>query len=232
MKLRKPWLIHLVAFFAAGIVRLWMGSLRYRVSCRGGCRLPVNPRSRRFIYAFWHESLLVASMMKTRSHTLSSRHADGELTTSLCKHFRIGVVRGSSSGGAVEALIGLRRASRRTHLGVTPDGPRGPRHRVKVGLAYLASLTGLPVVPCGVAYSRAMRFRSWDRFALPLPWSTIYSVTAPEVVVPRGLHRAGLEHYRRVIEERMLWATEEAERWAERACGKARDGGGRSQAAA
>ena len=36
MKLRKPWLIHLVAFFAAGIVRLWMGSLRYRSSFRGG----------------------------------------------------------------------------------------------------------------------------------------------------------------------------------------------------
>jgi len=72
----------------------------------------------------------------------------------------------------------------------------------------------------GFGHSRAWRFRSWDRFVLPKPFSTAYAVFAPPVRVPPGLDRAGLGHYRRLIEERMLKATEAAERWADRACGR------------
>jgi lysophospholipid acyltransferase (LPLAT)-like uncharacterized protein len=127
------------------------------------------------------------------------------------------VVRGSTTEGATEALRGLTRASRRTHLGITPDGPRGPRRHVKAGgVVYLAACTGLPIVPCGIAYSRAWRLRSWDRFALPRPWGTGYCVVMPPIRVPRRLNRAALEHYRRLVEEQMLWATEAAEHWAAR----------------
>lgn len=234
MKLRNPWLIRSAGLLGAGVVQLWMGTLRFRLArpaLAGGPRAgagapaehvyPADPRSKRFLYAIWHESILSAAALRLRAHTLISHHADGELIAQICRHLGIGVIRGSPKEGAIEGLRELCRVSERTHIALTPDGPRGPRRRVKPGIAFLASLTGLPVVGVGFGHSRAWRFKSWDRFALPRPFSTAYVVFAPPVRVPPGLDRAGLSEYRRLIEERMLEATDSAERWADRASGRA-----------
>jgi lysophospholipid acyltransferase (LPLAT)-like uncharacterized protein len=82
-------------------------------------------------------------------------------------------------------------------------------------LILLASVTGLPIVVCGVGYSRAWRARSWDRFAVPLPWSTACGVVAPAVHVPTGLNRTTLEQYRGLVETLLLAATDAAECWAQ-----------------
>jgi 1-acyl-sn-glycerol-3-phosphate acyltransferase len=82
-------------------------------------------------------------------------------------------------------------------------------------MVMLASRAGLPIVPVGVGYSRAWRARSWDRFALPRPFSRIVFVAGESVRVPADADREGLDHYRRLVEERMLQATEVAERLAE-----------------
>jgi lysophospholipid acyltransferase (LPLAT)-like uncharacterized protein len=212
MKLRNPMFIRLAARLGAWVFRLWMGTLRYHILCDDGTQHPTDPKVRRFLFAFWHESLLVGAAMKTPVHTLISHHADGELIAQVCQRLGIGVVRGSSTRGAEEALLQLRECARQTHLAVTPDGPQGPRRQIKRGLVYLASTTGLPVLGFGVGFSRAWRFGSWDRFALPRPFSTVWCVTAPPVDVPPGpLSRAELERYRRLIEERLLEATAIAE---------------------
>lgn len=221
MKLRNPFLIRLTGLLGAGAVQLWMGSVRFRFAFPAEHVYPSDPRRERFLYSCWHESMLSAAAIRLRAHTLISHHADGELIAQICRHLGVGVVRGGTSEGGTEALLKLCRVSARTHIVLTPDGPRGPRRRIKrSGVVYLASLTGLPVVGVGFGHSRAWRFRSWDRFVLPKPFSTAYAVFAPPVRVPPGLDRAGLGHYRRLIEERMLEATESAERWADRACGR------------
>jgi len=81
-------------------------------------------------------------------------------------------------------------------------------------LIYLASRSGLPIVPVGVAYTRGWRLRSWDRFGIPHPWSIATCVFAPAVHVPSDLNREGLQHYRRLIQEEMEAVTGVAERWA------------------
>jgi lysophospholipid acyltransferase (LPLAT)-like uncharacterized protein len=207
------------------LIRLWMSTVRLRILFSEEGRHPTDPRDRRFIYAFWHESILVAATVRTRIHVLISRHADGELIAQVCRFLGLRVARGSSTRGGVEALLELNRHSQRTHLAVTPDGPRGPRRKVQPGVVYLASLTGLPVVVFGVGFSRAWRARSWDRFAVPKPWSTAFCVIAPAVHVPPSLSREALERYRRLIEERLLGATLAAERWAEGGTRPAADGG-------
>jgi hypothetical protein len=75
----------------------------------------------------------------------------------------------------------------------------------------LASRSGLPIIPVGVGYSRAWRAGSWDRFAVPWPFSRCVFVGAEAVRVPPDLDREGLDHYRRLAEARMLEATEAAE---------------------
>jgi lysophospholipid acyltransferase (LPLAT)-like uncharacterized protein len=188
-----------------------MGSVHMRVLPQGGRGHPADPSRQRCLYAFWHESVLMAAKLKTRIHILISQHADGELIAQICRHLRLGVVRGSTTRGGGPALRELLRWSRRTHLGLTPDGPRGPRRRVQLGTIFLASHTGLPVVPFGVGFTRAWRARSWDRLAVPYPGSTAIVVIGPEVHVPPGLDREGLERYRDLVEGQMLAATREAE---------------------
>jgi lysophospholipid acyltransferase (LPLAT)-like uncharacterized protein len=214
MKLRHPWLIGCVALFGAILVRLWMGTIRFRMAFAGNVRHPTNPNQARFIYAFWHETILFAAAFKTRTHVLISQHADGELIARVARHLGMGTVRGSTTRGGGNALLEMIRFSQRTHLAATPDGPRGPRRRVQMGLVLLASRTGLPIVPMGVGAPRAWRAKSWDRFVVPLPYSTAHCVVGAAIHVPAKLNRAGLERYRCLVEERLLEATEQAERWA------------------
>jgi lysophospholipid acyltransferase (LPLAT)-like uncharacterized protein len=214
MKLRSPWLIRLIGFLGGVVLRRWMSTIRPRICFPDELRHPADPRVERFVYAFWHDTLLLPTAYSTRIHVLISQHGDGEMIAQICRHLRIGTVRGSTTRGGTQALLNMLKLSRRAHLGVTPDGPRGPRRQVQVGLIFIASYTGLPIVPLGVGYQRAWRFRSWDRFALPWPWSEARCVVAPPISVPARLNREGLEHYRSLVEERLLKATAAAERWA------------------
>jgi lysophospholipid acyltransferase (LPLAT)-like uncharacterized protein len=147
-------------------------------------------------------------------HVLISQHADGQLIAEVCRHLGFRTVRGSTTRHGVEALRQMLKAARRAHLGITPDGPRGPRRQVQPGLVYVAAKTGLPIVPAGFAYDRPWRARSWDRFAMPRPWSRATCVTADPITVPAELTREGLEEYRRRVEEALLSATDAAERLA------------------
>src|SRR5205823_5818788 len=139
-------------------------------------------------------------------------HADGQLIAEACRHLHFKLVRGSATRGGVEAVRQMRRFGDRVHLAITPDGPRGPRRQVKPGLVYLAAKTGLPIVPVGFAFHRAWRLRSWDRFALPWPWSAVECVTTDPVVVPEDADKGRLEEYQRRVEQALNLATEVAGR--------------------
>jgi hypothetical protein len=102
------------------------------------------------------------------------------------------------------------------HLGFTPDGPKGPRRRVQVGMIYIASRTGLPIVPCGYGFTHAWKLSSWDRFTIPRPFSRIVGVVCEPIHIPAELDRNELERWRIRVEEAFLKATADAEDWARR----------------
>jgi lysophospholipid acyltransferase (LPLAT)-like uncharacterized protein len=214
MKLRHPLLIRAAAFLGAGLIRGWMATVRYRIENRDAAPHPAHPRHGRFLYAFWHEALLVPTQFRVPTHVLISLHADGELIAQVCRHLGLGVVRGSTSRGGGRALFDMIEAAGATHLAITPDGPRGPRRRVQPGIVALAAHTGLPVIPLGFGFTNAWRARSWDRFALPKPGSTVVVIAGPAIRVPPDLDRPGIEEYRARIERQMLAVTEDAERRA------------------
>jgi lysophospholipid acyltransferase (LPLAT)-like uncharacterized protein len=167
----------------------------------------------RYLYAFWHENILVPAYHYARRdiHVLISEHADGRMIAEACRHLGFRVVRGSATRGGARAVRQMWRRSRSAHLAITPDGPRGPRRRVQPGVVYLAALTGLPIVPFGIAFTRAWRMNSWDRFAVPCPWSEAVCVTAEPIHVPENVRKDQLEHYRQKVEDAMNAATEAAE---------------------
>jgi hypothetical protein len=125
------------------------------------------------------------------------------------------VVAGSSTRGGVRAVKQMLQLGRHSHLAITPDGPRGPRRQLQPGLVYLASRTGLGVVPIGVGLDRPWRLRSWDRFAIPRPWSRGTAVIGAPLRVPPDLSAAQLEPYRQSIEAELQRVSALAEEWAE-----------------
>ncbi len=98
------------------------------------------------------------------------------------------------------------------HLAITPDGPRGPRRVVQDGVAYLASRSRIPLVAMGVASDNPWRAGSWDRMALPKPFSQARIVLSEPIEVPRKLRRDDLVPWR----ERAHQVLDDTQRCAER----------------
>lgn len=130
-----------------------------------------------FIYSFWHGQLLLASLVHDGKPTAAmiSRHGDGELIARVVERRSIHAVRGSTTRGgpaAFREMLDLVQDGW-TRLAITPDGPRGPRHRVQSGIVRLSALTGFPIIPAGLAARPAHQFRSWDGFLVPWPGARV-----------------------------------------------------------
>ena len=196
MKLRNPLLIRVVALLLSWVLRMWLGSLRYRIVVDTGSAAP-RVGGRRGIYLFWHEMLLLPTLHARHGFAvLASRHADGELVAQVVHMLGGHAVRGSTSSAGVSALRTLIRKGRLNNLAITPDGPRGPRRELKPGAVFLASKTGLPLIPVGFAIRDCRRHRSWDRMVLPKPGAAVIAIMGAPIDIPPELDRAGLERER------------------------------------
>ena len=142
------------------------------------------------IYCFWHQCVLPCTVYfrKSLSVILISRSFDGELITRILLKFGFGAVRGSSSRGASEGLLGLKKVieSGRTAI-FTADGPRGPIYQTKMGPIKLAQSTGAPIGAFHLEPERAWTINSWDRFLVPKPFTRIAVSWAQWTRVPAEL---------------------------------------------
>src|SRR5579875_970350 len=219
MKIQHPALIRAVGVTGSWLVRRLVGTNHFHFRYADPTVDPAVARrtGQRYIYAFFHEVMLFPAYYWAwpEMQILISDHRDGELITQVVKRLGFGVVRGSTTRGGARALREMTGRVDQGHLCVTPDGPRGPRRHVHQGLAYLASRTGLPIVGAGMAFRRPWRARSWDRFAVPRPFSAACCVVPPPVIVSPDAGREEIEAARMEVEARMNRATEEAEAWAE-----------------
>jgi len=109
------------------------------------------------IAAFWHGRQLMMPFAYSgkKASVLISRHRDGELIARTIRYFGFNAARGSTTRGGAAALKQLVRfASEGDDLGVTPDGPRGPKYRVQLGVVELAKLTQRPILPLAFGASK------------------------------------------------------------------------------
>jgi len=131
------------------------------------------------IFVFWHNRILLMPYIYRRYYrhaplvVMISESRDGEMIAQTAEKFGIEAARGSTSGKAVSALIRMHRALARAgkHVGITPDGPRGPRYEVQPGVVHLAQNSGLPVIPVSTEITCKWEARSWDKFQIPKPFS-------------------------------------------------------------
>lgn len=165
------------------------------------------------LYAFFHGNLLTPCYTHRGQGvtTLISLHGDGELIARTAQKLGFQVARGSSTRGGAAGLKGMcDAATRGGDLAMVTDGPRGPAGIVHRGSVALASITGLPVIPGGFAYSRAWRLRSWDRFAIPKPFARVAIGFGDPIPVPKDLGEEAMGEYQEKIRVGIEQATQRA----------------------
>ncbi len=219
MRIRSKFLNRLVGSVGATLMRGW----RRTLDIRAWSPIPeadvCHPRhTGDYIYAAWHETILAFTIwgmpVFPKSVILISQHQDGEYISQIVEHLGASTIRGSTTRGSRAALRELLHLGPNKHLGITPDGPKGPRRVFQSGAVYVASRTGLPIVPVGFGFSNAWRANNWDQFAVPKPFSSLRCVVGWPIRVPPRLDSQGIEHWRARAEAAHLECSDLAERWA------------------
>ena len=130
------------------------------------------------IVAFWHGRMFLLPFAlqnyAEKVAILISRHRDGELVAELVERLGFKTVRGSTGrgkGGSAAFLKMVELLEKGYAVAITPDGPRGPREKVKPGVVKLSKLTGIPIYPLTFGCTKEFHLKSWDRFAIPKPFS-------------------------------------------------------------
>lgn len=207
------------ALFHAGIalgpflIRLLAATWRIRWIGREhieACRADGTP----VIYTFWHGRMLplIYSHRNQNIGILISRHTDGEIIRRITEKLGFGAVRGSTGKGGSRAIHGMVRHGRRGFdVGISPDGPRGPRCVAQPGVVIIAQRSGIPVLPLTSASDRGRRLSSWDRFQIPAPFARVVVGYGPPIRVPAELSPEDFEQYRSRIEEGVRALTDDAD---------------------
>ena len=200
--------VPLLALLGRAALRLLWATLRRPPLAPGGAERLASARPE--VLGVWHaQTQLTAERISSdaegrRLAILASHSNDGELVTRIAAPFGIEIVRGSASRGGSEGLRGLYRATRRGAPPLLmPDGPRGPQHEVKPGAVVLAQMAAVPILPLHFAASRVWRLGSWDRMALPLPFSRVALRVGEPIDVPRRLGGDEIDSWRREVGRRL-----------------------------
>ncbi len=145
--------------------------------------LPDKP----LIFLFWHNDILMEPLQylhfrkNPNIKLLISDHYDGQLIAKAMKYYKFGNIAGSSNSNPTKVLIqAMKFIKSGGDIGLTPDGPRGPRYSISKGTIIIAQKTDTPVV---IFNSRASRYRavkSWDKFVIPKLFGRVdYYASAP-----------------------------------------------------
>ena len=194
----QVWLnFRLLPFLAATLIKVLVHTLRVRYEGAEAVEdLAAGPE--RFILAFYHRRLVMMPkaypFLRATAEgeprgvaILSSDSKDGERSAATWRWFGIHAVRGTAGHSGAQALVKMIRAVKDGwDLGITVDGPRGPRQQAKPGVLAVARKTGAWVVPVCVAYEQAWQLRTWDRMLVPKPFSALVVRYGAPFQVPEG----------------------------------------------
>jgi lysophospholipid acyltransferase (LPLAT)-like uncharacterized protein len=176
------WLITWVGYLA---IRLIGRTLRYSVHIEEGG--PAELAARPLVLCFWHCGIFPSTYVFRNQQigVISSYSFDGEYTSRIIAKFNYVPIKGSSSRGAVRALLESRRLLEHGQtVAFTSDGPRGPAFVAKPGPVLLASKTGVPLVAFHIALEDPWRLPSWDQLMVPKPFSKALVCLSKQMVVP------------------------------------------------
>lgn len=208
---RKLW-YGLLAWLLGGILRFFWWSCRVQRVIGSEHLDELQSSGSPAIIAYWHQMhLLCASYLLRRSKAgdriafLISPSLSGEVPTAAARHWKVRVLRGSStrSGGRSMRDMHQLMVGDRYSIVVTADGPRGPLHEFKPGALLMSRMTGAPIVPIAYGAKRFINWSSWDRFIVPMPFTRIAFAVGEPFRIPRDTRIEDLPKVQRQIEALM-----------------------------
>jgi lysophospholipid acyltransferase (LPLAT)-like uncharacterized protein len=205
------WLISWAGYLAIGLI---CPTLRYAVSWEEEPDPPDAILERPVIYSFWHRVVFPATWMwrKQGIAVMVSRSFDGEYIARIIEKFGFVAVRGSSSRGGAEALLGLREElAKGAAVAFTIDGPRGPKYVAKPGPVLLARGTGFPMAAFYVALSDRWLLKTWDDFMIPKPFSKALARASSRMRVPAEADNAQMSDFHAQLQAALERVTKFAE---------------------
>ena len=191
-------------------------TLRFRILGKEHYR-NLRRRGQNFLIAVWHGRIFlpVYALRNQDIAVIVSQHWDGEMIARTIRMLGYRAIRGSSTRGGKEAFHNMVAYLRSGGVGANiPDGPTGPPHRLKLGTLFLAQRSGVPILPMSFSATRGKKFRSWDRFLLPLPFSRVSLIFGEPLRVPPNAGEQEIAELAQILEARLT----EIEKQADESC--------------
>ncbi len=205
-----------LTFFA--LIKLIGGSVRWQVTGQEYWEA-ASRNGRHPIYTFWHNQVFLGTsfFQQRRIVVMTSRSFDGEYIARFIQRFGYGAARGSSTRGSTGAMVQLVRLMRAgCPAGFAIDGPRGPLHVAKMGAILLAKKTGAPILPLTLTPRTYWTVNSWDRFQVPLPFTSALVQFAAPIYVATDADEPELDTRRAELQETLDELTRRGEKWRAR----------------
>ncbi|MBC7769603.1 MAG: lysophospholipid acyltransferase family protein [Phycisphaerales bacterium] len=214
---------------AIGGYMLFVGmTTRWTRVNRGAVEPFWRPDGGKLIGCIWHGRFSLTPLMWSfkngapKAKMLISKSREGEIVAHTARAAGADVIRGSAAKGTQRkgGVEAMRAMARHIEGGgvicMTPDGPSGPRMRVKRGPIQLAKIAGAPLLAVTWSTSNRIVFdQSWDQFILPLPFGRGALVWGdPIAPPPMDASDAEIEVVRLKLEHEMNRIAAEADRIA------------------
>jgi lysophospholipid acyltransferase (LPLAT)-like uncharacterized protein len=170
----------------------------WKVRVAGATKVhPQRYKTEKRIYCFWHNRLLALCFTQRKKNVgiMISSHFDGEVIARIVSRMGYRALRGSSTRGGAAGLLSMLKNDEVWYLAITVDGPRGPREVVKPGAIFLASRSGLPIIPVSANSSSKWVLSSWDRFEIPKPFATVTVALGEPIYAENVTGHQGIKQY-------------------------------------
>jgi lysophospholipid acyltransferase (LPLAT)-like uncharacterized protein len=212
--LRQKILLWLISWSSYLAISLIGSTLRCSISWEEPPSPPGATYEKPVIYSFWHRAVFASAWLwrKLGFAVMVSRSFDGEYIARTIEKLGFAAVRGSSSRGGAQGLLGMRRQLELGNsVAFTIDGPRGPKDVAKPGPVLLSRGSGLPMAAFYVALSDAWVLKTWDAMLIPKPFAKALVRVSAKMRVPAEANAAEMEKFHGQLQAALERVTKYAE---------------------
>lgn len=199
----------------AAVIVPFIGSIMMRLiymTSKKTFYFPANFPAQRCVIGSWHGDLLMQPFVYNKWRKdpnvtiMISEHFDGELIANTVGYFGLDTIRGSSTRGAARVLLqAIKAVKEGADLGITPDGPKGPRFSVSDGIVVVAQKLDCPIILQTCKPSRYWQLGSWDKFVIPKPFCHLeFYCSEPLMVTQLGMEDAKKLVYDTLMEHSII----------------------------
>ena len=159
-----------------------------------------------FILAFWHSQLLMINFSWKKNkklNILASGHSDGQFGAIIAKYLGAETITISNKKRKINIRPIFEILNDNHYIGITPDGPRGPKEKVSDGVIKIAKTTNVPIVPVGYWSSKNFSLSSWDSFLITFPFSKCVFTWGEPLIISKNIEDKEIEKFQLILEKKI-----------------------------